>query len=301
MRFISFGPPDTLAEFRRMGDNVGEVSAIMKKILSIARVVGIVVALVALSLPSALTALGLNAPYAGTAHDLAGRSALIVTTSQGTLGVGGKATGVYASEMTIPYYEFLDAGMKVDLASIQGGRIPIEPASLKYPLASPSDRRFKNDGEFQAKVAQSLKIDDVDFTKYDMVFLAGGWGAAYDLGQSDVLGERLTQANAENRILGSVCHGALGFLKATEVDGRPLMEGKTMTAVTDKQVEELGITSTPLHPETEFRKVGADFRSRTAFRDFFATLTVVDGNLVTGQNQNSGAETAQRMMDLLEG
>ena len=61
-------------------------------------------------------------------YDLAGHSALIVTTSQATLdtmdavtGVllkKGKATGVYASEMTEPYYTFLDAGMTVDMASV---------------------------------------------------------------------------------------------------------------------------------------------------------------------------------------
>ncbi len=27
-------------------------------------------------------------------------------------------------EMTVPYYEFLDAGMEVDAASIKGGEIP---------------------------------------------------------------------------------------------------------------------------------------------------------------------------------
>jgi putative intracellular protease/amidase len=271
----------------------------MRRIAVAAGIVVVVVGVVAAALPAALTAMGLNAPYEGKKYELSGHSALIITTSQGTMGVGGKATGVYASELTVPYYEFLDAGMEVDVASVLGGRIPIELASLKYPLLSPADRRFRKDAELQAKVADSMKIDDVDFSKYDLIFMAGGWGAAYDLGQSAVLGEKITKANAEGRILGSVCHGALGFLKATEVDGKPLMQGKAMTAVTDKQVEELGIESTPLHPETEFRRLGADFRYRTAFRDFFATLTVTDGNLVTGQNQNSGSETAQRMMELL--
>ena len=41
----------------------------------------------------------------------------------------GKATGVYASEMTEPYYTFLDAKMEVDIASVQGGGIPIEKLS----------------------------------------------------------------------------------------------------------------------------------------------------------------------------
>jgi putative intracellular protease/amidase len=66
-------------------------------------------------------------------------------------------------------------------------------------------------------------------------------------------------------------------------------------------VKQLGIAFTPLHPETELRKMGALYESETAFRDMFATHVVVDGNLVTGQNQNSGAETAHRMMDLVAG
>ena len=49
-----------------------------------------------------------------------------------------------------------------------------------------------------------------------------------------------------------------------------------MTGVTDKQVKELGIEITPLHPETELRKAGALFESQTAFRDLFATHVVVD-------------------------
>jgi putative intracellular protease/amidase len=97
-----------------------------------------------------------------------------------------------------------------------------------------------------------------------------------------------------------VCHGPLGLLQATDVDGNPLVRGRRITAVTDTQVRQLGIEFTPLHPETELRKAGALFESETAFRDMFATHVVVDRNLVTGQNQNSGAETAHRMMDLVE-
>ena len=144
-----------------------------------------------------------------------------------------------------------------------------------------------------------MRIYDVDFSNYDLIFMAGGWGAAYDLGTSEVLGEKLTQSNAAGKVLGSVCHGALGFVQAKEVNGDPLVKGKIMTAVTDKQVHELKITITPMHPEMELRKLGADFKSNTAFKDVFANLVLVDGNIVTGQNQNAGAETAQMMMQVL--
>jgi hypothetical protein len=81
-----------------------------------------------------------------------------------------------------------------------------------------------------------------------------------------------------------------------------LIAGRRMTGVTDKQIKELGIEITPLHPETELRKAGVAFESQTAFRDFLATHVVVDEEqrFVTGQNQNSGLETAHNMMRVLK-
>ena len=189
--------------------------------------------------------------------------------------------------------------MTVDIASPEGGAIPFEPVSLRWPMATHADKRYLDDEDAQSKTKNSLNIEDVDFLDYDIIWMAGGWGAAYDLGYSEVLGEKISKAHAIGVLLGSVCHGALGFLRATDVNGSPLVEGKTMTAVTDKQVEELGIGITPQHPETELRRLGANFVSATAFRDFFATYVVVDGNIVTGQNQNSSGETAQTLLRML--
>jgi len=247
-------------------------------------------------LPATLRAFGLHPAYHGALHTLLGGRALIVTTSQATLGAGGKATGVFGSEMTAPYYEFLDAGMTIDVASILGGDIPIEPDSFRWFLAAPSDKRYLKDPIFQAKVKASIKIDTLDFTQYDVVFLAGGWGAAYDLGTSSVLGHKITQAWAAGKVIGGVCHGPLGLLLATDTNGEPLVKGKRLTAVTNRQVKQLGISITPQHPERELRAAGALFESASAVFEPFADLTVVDGCLVTGQNQNAGVETAQKML-----
>jgi putative intracellular protease/amidase len=250
-------------------------------------------------LPRALTAMGLHPHFTGAPVDVAGKRALVITTSHATLGEGGKATGVFGSEMSVPYYAFLDAGMEVDIASIKGGAIPVEPWSMGWPLATEADTRFKADAVAMAKLTHSIPVEMIDPARYDLVYMAGGWGAAYDLGQSAELGRLITAANANGAILGSVCHGALGFLQAKNPDGSPLLEGRRVTGVSDQQVKELGIMITPLHPERELRAAGALYEKAGAFRDVFANLVVVDGNLVTGQNQNSGAETAWRMMDLL--
>ena len=109
----------------------------------------------------------------------------------------------------------------------------------------------------------------------------------------------MTEANAAGLVMGGVCHGPLGLLNAKAADGSPLVAGRKISAVTNKQVKELGISITPHHPERELRAVGAEFESQTKRRDPFANHWVVDGNLVTGQNQNAGPMVAREMMQLL--
>jgi putative intracellular protease/amidase len=261
--------------------------------------IAVVAVIVYFGLPPSLRAMGFHPHYEMPEFDLAGHRALIVTTSHGTLGDTGRATGVFGSEMTVPYYAFLDAGLEVDIVSIKGGEIPVEPWSMSWPMATPEDRRFKSDAAAMEMLLNSRSVAEVDPDTYDVIFIAGGWGAAYDLAQSAELAKVITSANANGTILGSVCHGALGLLNARDVDGSPLIEGRRVTGVTNKQVEELGIQITPMHPESEMRATNAVFQADTRWRDFFATHTVVDGNLVTGQNQNSGYETAHRILDLL--
>jgi putative intracellular protease/amidase len=254
-----------------------------------------------LGLPVLFGALGFHPRYTGPAYQLPEGRALIVTTSHDTLGEGGKTTGVFGSELTAPYYVFVDGGMTVDVASIQGGEIPIDPSSFMWFVEAPSDKRYREDPELQAKVKNSKRINSVDFTQYDIIFLSGGWGAAYDLGTSETLGQKVTEAWAAGKVVGGVCHGPLGLLLAKDEKGEPLVKGRHLTAVTDKQVEQLDISMTPKHPERELRGAGAIFESETAIRDMFANHVVVDGRLVTGQNQNAGSETAQKMMMIAGG
>lgn len=280
-----------------------------KKLLIIAGSIVAVIMLFIAFLPTIMQSLGIHPDYDGPTYTVEGGKALIVTTSHGVLSkpgeTEGKATGVFGSEMTHPYYVFLEAGMEVDVASIKGGEIPVDPSSFAYPIISDEDKRFQNDAVFQAKVENSIKIDDIDFAEYDVVFLAGGWGAAYDLEQSDVLAQKISDAyySEKETIIGSVCHGALGLVNAEDLDGNLLIAGRRATGVTNSQLEALNIAFTPRHPETELKNAGAIFEYESAFRDFYATHVTVDDEqrFVTGQNQNSGLEAAHKITELLAG
>ena len=228
--------------------------------------------------------------------DMRGTRALCIATNHGVLDIG-VATGVFASELTVPYYVFLDAGMDVDVASPRGGIVPVDPLSMDATIRTPDDDRLLADQAFREKLTNSRSIAAVDFTAYDIIYFAGGWGAAFDLGQSDLLGRKVSEAWAAGKVVGGICHGPLGLLRARTPDGELLVKGRRVTAVTDKQVRELGVAITPLHPETALREAGALFEGkRHQARDFFANHYVADGNLITGQNQNAGPMVARMMM-----
>jgi putative intracellular protease/amidase len=228
--------------------------------------------------------------------DMTGTRALCIATNRGVLDIG-VPTGVFASELTVPYYVFLDAGMDDDVASPNGGIIPVDPLSMKESIRTPDDDRLLGDDVFREKLMKSLAITGLDFANYDIIYFAGGWGAAFDLGQSELLGRKVSEAHAAGRVIGGICHGPLGLLKARTANGDLLVKGRRLTAVTDKQIHELGVEITPLHPESALRAAGALFEGqRHPARDFFANHFVADGDLVTGQNQNAGPMVARLMM-----
>ena len=171
----------------------------LKKMLISAGAILSLVLLLALGLPTIVHRLGIHPVYEDARdYSLPGKRALLITTSHGVLNTPGETsgdpTGVMASEFTIAYYQFLEAGMEVDISSIKGGQIPIDPQTLGRVIRSSEDERFLEDPVAQAMANNSLKIDDLDFTRYDVVWIAGGWGAAYDLGYSDVLGQKVSEA-----------------------------------------------------------------------------------------------------------
>ena len=277
-----------------------------KKILKIIGLFSIFILLFFISLPALLNNAGLHPKFDSKKYNFTNKRAVIISTSHSTLNKPGektgKLTGVFASELTVPYYEFTDSGFEVDIASIKGGEIPIDPESFFYVVKTSSDDRYLEDPILKEKVKNSIKIDELKIDNYDLVFVAGGWGAAYDLGYSEILGEKISQAYYNpNSIIGGVCHGVLGFINAKDSLGNLIIKSRRMTGVTDKQIKELGIDFTPQHPEEELIKAGAIFESKTAIRDVFANLSVVDdeSKFVTGQNQNAGHETPQKMMEIL--
>ncbi|MFL6708255.1 MAG: type 1 glutamine amidotransferase domain-containing protein [Massilia sp.] len=221
---------------------------------------------------------------------------LLVLTSHDKLGDTGKPTGFWLEEFTAPYYAFTDAGAQVAVISPKGGQPPIDPKSDDPGNQTDTMTRFKQDPATQKVLANSLKLSSVKADDYDTIFYAGGHGPMWDL-SNDKDSIALIEAfyNA-GKPVAAVCHGPCVLLKAT-YQGQPLVKGKRVTCFTNDEEEAVGLTKVmPFLVEDELKRLGGHFEKVANWEVF----TIVDGQLVTGQNPASSGPAARELLKLLK-
>ena len=62
---------------------------------------------------------------------------LIILTSHDRIGDSDRKTGLWFEELTTLYYVFRDAGAEVDIASVAGGQVPVDPHSIEVAGKNP--------------------------------------------------------------------------------------------------------------------------------------------------------------------
>ncbi len=218
---------------------------------------------------------------------------LIVATSHDKLGATGYPTGVWSTEAIHPWHVFHSAGIAVDFASPKGGAIPLDPYSdprqpqLSMVKNDPVVDAFLADKNAMQQWNSSIPVEQIDASKYDAVFVAGGNGALFDLPSHPATVALLQRfADSSDKTIASVCHGSAALLHLKTADGtRPWVQGKRVTGFDNEEEAiagaQIGVSYLPFYLETELRKQGALFVNGPPF----STFTAVDenGRLVTGQ------------------
>lgn len=220
---------------------------------------------------------------------------LMVLTSHNQLGTTGRPTGFWLEEFAAPYFVFRDAGVKLTLASPQGGQPPIDPKSDLPENQTPAMERFKQDAEAQEALAYTVRLADVKAEDYDSVFYPGGHGPMWDLAESPVSTALIESFYNSGKPVAMVCH-APGVLRHVTSQGEPLVKGKRITGFTNGEEEEVQLTHVvPFLVEDELLRLGAIFEKVSNWEPF----SVVDGHLITGQNPASSTSTAQALLKML--
>jgi putative intracellular protease/amidase len=221
---------------------------------------------------------------------------LMVLTSHDTLGNTGKKTGVWLEEFAAPYYVFRDAKAKITLASPKGGQPPLDPKSEEADSLTEATRRFAQDREAQAALADTVLLSSVSHEQFDAVFYPGGHGPLWDLSEDRDSITLIEGMHASGKPVAAVCHAPAVLRHAKLHNGRPLVEGKHVTGFTNSEEAAVGLTDVvPFLVEDSLKKSGGIY----AKGPDWAPFVQVDGSLITGQNPASSAPAASAMLEVL--
>lgn len=221
---------------------------------------------------------------------------LFVTTSHDKLGNSGLKTGVWFEEVATPYYAFKSAGFDIDIASIKGGKVPIDPTSELPEWETEDTIQFKNDTIAKEHLNHSLKLSELNSENYEQVYFPGGHGPMWDFVNNEVLAKLLNEFIIQDKTIGALCHGVAVLVDATNSMGEPFVKGKKTTSFSNSEEDAVGAQAiVPFLLETKLKDLGSTYSKGNDFSPYI----VVDGNLITGQNPASSANVAEKMIDLL--
>ncbi|AXT60784.1 type 1 glutamine amidotransferase domain-containing protein [Aquimarina sp. AD10] len=222
---------------------------------------------------------------------------LIVTTSHDKLGNTGEKTGVWLEELAAPYYNFINEGAVVTIASPKGGIVPLDPTSKQPDWQTEYTKQFNNDTVATAAIQDAKKISDINPSEYDVLFFPGGHGPMWDLSDNSEVAKLITAFNTEDKPIGLVCHG-VAALKGVMLDNNtPLVKGRRLTSFTNTEEAAVQLTEVvPFLLETELTNDGAIYRKGDDWSEF----VIEDGNLITGQNPQSSVLAAKKTLEAVQ-
>jgi len=217
---------------------------------------------------------------------------LIIVSNAKVIGPKHRNTGVFLPEAAHPYGEFAAAGYNVDFASLTGEVPALDGMDSKD---EPENAKFLQ-GEGWEKMQHNHKLADVDVSTYDAIFVAGGLAPMVDMPENPLLKKIIAETYERGAVVSAVCHGPVALLNVKLSDGTFLLKDKNITAFSNEEEENYAREDVPFALETALTNQGGKFQAGAAW----APHSIIDGNLVTGQNPASAAETARNVISLLE-
>jgi putative intracellular protease/amidase len=230
---------------------------------------------------------------------------LMIAANPGTSPTTGWPVGFWWAELTHPYWAFAEAGYDIEIVSPKGGDLAADGFSdpedqSGYSAHDIVSLGFKKSEKHAALLKSTKPIAAVDPTGYDAVFLAGGQSPMITMIDDVALHAFVARAYEAGKLVSIVCHGTCILLKTRLSNGDLLVKGKTWTGFANSEEAFadawVGKKIQPFWIEEEARKLdGTNFIVNSRFKAF----ALRDGNLITGQQQFSGAAAAKLVVETL--
>ena len=224
----------------------------------------------------------------------------------------GWPAGFWWSELAHPYYVMTEKGYQIEVFSPDGGKcVADEMSDPRHPSGySASDlisMGFLSTPRLAALIENTKKVSEIDVNRFEAIICAGGQGPMFTYEKSVDLQKKFVAFYEAGKIACALCHGTSLLRYAKLSNGQYLVNGKTVTgfANVEEDFAENAVWSanllprdkhvTPWRIEDELKKLGANYIQVGLWRGF----AVRDGNLITGQQNFSGTETAVAVVNAL--
>ena len=211
-----------------------------------------------------------------------------------------------------PYLAFTEKGYKVEVFSPNGGKCEADPMSdprdpSGYSASDLISMGFIATPKLAALIETTSPVDEIAVSAFDAIVVAGGQPPMATFDSAPALHRKFAEFFEPGRVGFALCHGVAILRYAKLGNGDFLAKGKTVTGFAnveedfaDDAVWSMGLLSrdkhvTPWRIEDELKELGANYIQAGLWRGF----AVRDGNLVTGQQNFSGVETAQKVIEAL--
>ena len=229
---------------------------------------------------------------------------MMVVSSPAISTTTGWSVGFWAAELIHAYKLFIEKGYDVTIASPKGGKVEVDSLSdprdpSGYSKEDVISLQFLQDKEFNSLLENTKKVSDLAVNDFDAIVVVGGQGPMFTFKAETGLQDTFLEFYNKGKISAALCHGTSLLLYLKNKDNKPIIQGRKMTGFTNEEEDfadrVVGKKVMPFRIEDEAKKLGADFKKGNVF-EAFATR---DGNLITGQQQNSGAEVAKLVIEAL--
>lgn len=236
----------------------------------------------------------------------------IVIANPTTSSTTGWPVGFWWSELTHPYNAFREAGYEVEIFSPAGGKCeadamsdPRDPSG--YSASDLISMGFINTPSLAALVEDTKPVSAIDVARFDALVVAGGQAPMFSFEKATGLQQKFVEFYEAGKLACALCHGVALLRYATLTSGELLAKGKTVTGFAnveedfaDNAVWSMGALPKdkrlmPWRIQDELEKLGANFVQAGMWRSY----AVRDGNLITGQQNFSGTETANLVIETL--
>ncbi|MBZ5624535.1 MAG: type 1 glutamine amidotransferase domain-containing protein [Acidobacteriia bacterium] len=224
----------------------------------------------------------------------------------------GWPVGFWWSELSHPYFRFEEAGYQTGIFSPAGGKCEADAMSdprdpSEYSSSDLISMGFIATPKLAALIENTQKVSSIDVKQFDALIVAGGQAPMFTFDKATGLHQKFVEFYESGKIACALCHGVALLRYARLGNGEYLAKGKTVTGFAnveedfaDNAVWSMNLLSRDKHVmpwriEDELKKLGANYIQAGLWRGFAHR----DGNLITGQQNFSGSETAEVVVEAL--